>query len=77
MLFAGDDREDHALLTLPGGPPGVKGDSTGRLQLAGRGAVRAGVFADLVVFDPETIADKATYDELLQHAARIEAVFVV
>jgi N-acyl-D-amino-acid deacylase len=41
-----------------------------------RGAVRSGAFADLVVFDPATIADVATYDDPCRFPAGIRAVFV-
>lgn len=44
--------------------------------LAGRGCLRAGAFADIVVFDPETIADTATYDEPARQAAGIDLVMV-
>jgi N-acyl-D-amino-acid deacylase len=54
----------------------MTGMPAAKFQLAGRGAVRAGAFADLVVFDPATIADTATYDEPRQYAAGIKAVFV-
>ena len=36
----------------------------------------AGNFADLVVFDPETIIDRATYDNPQQLSAGIDKVFV-
>ena len=47
-----------------------------RFGLAGRGAVREGAFADLIVFDPERIADLATYDQPQQLCAGIDHVFV-
>ncbi|MDP1732048.1 MAG: D-aminoacylase [Devosia sp.] len=45
-------------------------------KLAGRGRLAAGAFADLVVFDPATIIDKATYDKPLQQSLGIAKVFV-
>jgi N-acyl-D-amino-acid deacylase len=44
--------------------------------LADRGELRVGAFADLVVFDPATIADRATYDEPMRPPEGIRAVFV-
>ena len=43
---------------------------------ADRGHVREGAWADLVVFDLETIADKATFFEPHQHAEGIVHVLV-
>jgi N-acyl-D-amino-acid deacylase len=45
-------------------------------QLAGRGEVREGFWADLVVFDPDTIADIATYDDPRRYPAGIDCVVV-
>jgi len=47
-----------------------------KFQLADRGAVRPGAFADLVVFDPARIADVATYESPRQTPAGIHAVYV-
>lgn len=44
--------------------------------LVDRGELRVGAFADLVVFDPDTIADRATYDEPTEPPIGIRAVFV-
>jgi N-acyl-D-amino-acid deacylase len=47
-----------------------------RIHLKGRGILRPGMFADVVVFDPETVIDKATYTEPHQISEGIEQVFV-
>ncbi|MFT7838039.1 D-aminoacylase [Saccharothrix sp. BKS2] len=47
-----------------------------RLRLADRGLVREGHAADLVLFDPGTVADTATFDEPRQVAAGITHVVV-
>jgi N-acyl-D-aspartate/D-glutamate deacylase len=44
--------------------------------LADRGVVRVGAFADLVVFDPVTIADVGTYEDPDRPPAGIDAVIV-
>ena len=44
--------------------------------LTGRGSVREGYAADLVVFDPATVIDKADFANPTRPAAGIEAVFV-
>ena len=46
------------------------------IGLRDRGEVREGYWADLVVFDLETIADEATFFEPHQHASGIEHVIV-
>lgn len=47
-----------------------------RFGLADRGVVRVGAHADLVVFDPATIIDAATWDDPIRPAAGIEEVMV-
>jgi N-acyl-D-amino-acid deacylase len=47
---------DHAIRTMTSLPAQVFG-------LSGRGEVREGAFADVVVFDPAKVADRATYQK--------------
>jgi N-acyl-D-amino-acid deacylase len=46
------------------------------LSIAGRGRLKPGYFADIVVFDPKTIADHATYENSAQLATGVEDVVV-
>jgi N-acyl-D-amino-acid deacylase len=47
-----------------------------RARLAGRGRIEVGAFADLVLFDAQTIGDTATFSEPQQFPTGIAAVFV-
>ena len=46
------------------------------LGLDRRGLLREGYFADVVILDPETIADRATYEKPHQYAVGVRDVFV-
>lgn len=46
------------------------------LKIARRGALKTGHYADIVVFDPAAIRDKATYEEPHQYAEGVRHVFV-
>jgi N-acyl-D-amino-acid deacylase len=46
------------------------------LKLRDRGELKPGNFADIVIFDPATIADHATFDHPQQFATGIRDVFV-
>ena len=54
----------------------MTGLSAARFGLAERGLVREGYHADLVLFNPATVIDRATFSEPVQTAAGIEAVWV-
>jgi N-acyl-D-amino-acid deacylase len=47
-----------------------------KFRLRERGFVRAGFYADLVVFDPATILDTGTYDDPRQYPVGMHQVFV-
>jgi N-acyl-D-amino-acid deacylase len=46
------------------------------LGLSDRGAIKEGMWADLVIFDPSTVADKATFEEPFQYPVGIDTVLV-
>ncbi len=46
------------------------------LRITRRGALKAGYFADLAIFDPETIRDNATFENPRQYATGMVHVFV-
>jgi N-acyl-D-amino-acid deacylase len=46
------------------------------LGLDGRGFLKTGMFADVVVFDPATIADRATFENPHQYSVGVKHVFV-
>ena len=54
----------------------MTGTAARKFQLAYRGTVRPGAFADLVVFDPARIDDVATYESPRQAPTGIRAVYV-
>ncbi len=68
-------RETHDL-TLPQAIRQLSGLPAQNLSIADRGLLKAGYYADVVVFDPATIADHATYDRPAQLATGMDDVLV-
>jgi N-acyl-D-amino-acid deacylase len=66
----------EGVLDLPTAIHRMTGMPAAQFRLADRGAIRAGAFADLVVFDPATIRDTATYDDPRRFPEGIRAVCV-
>jgi N-acyl-D-aspartate/D-glutamate deacylase len=54
----------------------MTGFPASRIGLTDRGRLAPGLAADVVVFDPATVEDKATYEEPFQYPVGIKAVVV-
>ncbi len=54
----------------------MTGLTAGRFGLAQRGVIKTDAYADLVVFDPATIADSATFDSPMELSKGIHHVYV-
>ena len=67
---------DEQLLTLQEAVRKLSGFPATNLGLKDRGFLKEGYYADIVIFDPETVTDKATFDTPLQFAEGMDHVFV-
>lgn len=67
---------DESLLPLEAAVRKMTSLPADRFSLAGRGRIEPGAFADLVVFDPERVIDRATYEEPHTFPDGIELVVV-
>lgn len=67
---------DERLMSLPEAVRKMTGLAAQRFGLAGRGLIREGYFADLVLFDAEKIVDTATFTDPEQAATGIDGVWV-
>ena len=54
----------------------LSGFPADNLGIKNRGYLKPGYFADVVVFDPDLVEDKATFEKPLQFAVGVEEVFV-
>ncbi|HKC17212.1 MAG TPA: D-aminoacylase [Steroidobacteraceae bacterium] len=74
-VFAQYVREDHALSTAEA-VRRMTSLPADNLSLQDRGRLRAGAFADIVVFDPDSIQDHATYQNSHQLSTGVSDVIV-
>lgn len=68
-------REQH-ILTLEDAIRKMTGAVAERLGIRDRGELREGMYADIMVFDPNTIMDKATYEQPHQLSVGVRDVLV-
>jgi N-acyl-D-amino-acid deacylase len=67
---------EEKILTLEDAVRKMTSLPAARLRLSDRGLLRAGMVADVVVFDPERVIDRATFDEPHRYAEGIDVVVV-
>jgi N-acyl-D-aspartate/D-glutamate deacylase len=67
---------DEKLVTLPEAIRRLSALPATNLGLDHRGFLKEGMFADVVVFDPATITDHATFEKPAQYATGVKEVFV-
>jgi N-acyl-D-amino-acid deacylase len=74
--FLGHYVRDRKLMPLEEGIHRLSGLPAANWKLKDRGCLQVGCYADLVVFDPAAIAERATYDKPQQYATGVSEVFV-
>jgi N-acyl-D-amino-acid deacylase len=74
--YLGHYSRDLGLLSLEETVHHLSGRPAARLKLHNRGLIREGYAADVVLFDPETVRDEATFENPRRAATGIHYVFV-
>ncbi|MEM1397412.1 MAG: amidohydrolase family protein, partial [Pseudomonadota bacterium] len=72
----GDFVREQKIISMEAAIHRLSGMPAKNLNLDGRGCLQVGCYADVVVFDPETIDDRATFAEPHQLSVGVEHVFV-
>jgi N-acyl-D-aspartate/D-glutamate deacylase len=68
-------REEH-VLTLEQAVHKMSGLTAKQMHIGDRGLIKEGLAADLVIFDPATVADRATFTDPFQYSVGINTVIV-
>jgi N-acyl-D-amino-acid deacylase len=74
-IFAKYVREEH-VLSVEEAVRKITSLPADVLSLKDRGRLRSGAFADVVIFDPNTIQDHSTYAKPMQYATGVSDVFI-
>ncbi len=74
--FLGHYVREQRILNLPEAIKKITSMPASKMGLTGRGVIKRGCFADLVIFDPEKIIDLATYTEPEKYPLGIDYVLV-
>jgi N-acyl-D-amino-acid deacylase len=74
--FLGKYVREENILTWPEAIQKITSLTAQKLGFAGRGQISRDYYADLVLFDPETIIDRATFDDPHQYPDGIQTVIV-
>jgi N-acyl-D-amino-acid deacylase len=67
---------DEGVISLEDAVRKMTSSVADRLGMRDRGLLRAGMFADVVVFDPQTVADRATFTDPHQLSVGVRDVWV-
>lgn len=68
-------RKEHTM-TLEEAVRKMTSQAASRVGITDRGILRPGTFADIAIFDPATVQDKATYNDPLRYSVGVKDVFV-
>lgn len=67
---------DNAVISMEQAIHSATGLTAQVFKVADRGVLRSGAFADIIVFDPATVRDKATYTQPHAYSVGMDYVFV-
>lgn len=67
---------EERVMTLEEAIRKMSSDVASRLSIQDRGLLREGMYADIVIFDPNTIGDRSTFEQPHQLSVGVRHVFV-